>query len=614
MPLENFIGLTPNDAWNLFNNSGNLLQNEGFEEDLLYWQSGGNGNVSISNDSFAGNNALEIGSGTNSYQVVFDVVEGWTYTFSGWAKRTGGTQWAAAGLNFFDVNGNGLLIENVPITATSYESFSISVVAPTNAVRVHARANIATGTGLLYLDSLTLEASSGTPTPTATPTSTATSSPTATPTFTPTLPPSVTPTGTPAASTATFTPTSTPTAVFTPSPTATLTLTGTPTPTQLPGGGTFLFTPVADAFVAAQQPNGNHGGSTQLRTDLTPENISYLKFEVQNVVGTISSVKLRLFVLDTNTFGFNVHRINDDSWAENTITYNTRPALGLFIAASSAVSANSWVEIDITEYVTSEGMVSFALMATNDAIIRYRSRETSSMPELIIETGSGATPTVTPLPTFTPTAVATATPGTSPTPTQPPTATPTTVNTPTSTPTSLPGGTATFIPVADAFVSANQPTGNQGSSTTLRTDTIPDIRSYLKFDVQGLNGNVVNATLRIMALDTASSGFEVYAVPNNSWAENTITYSNIPSTGMFITSSGATNANTWLEVDVTSFVTGNGVWSLVLVGVDDHNIRYRSRESSASPELIVETGQGSMSAEQTKGRVLATNAGKNQYE
>ncbi|NJL57680.1 hypothetical protein HC928_23040 [bacterium] len=75
----------------------NLLQNEGFEEGLLYWQSGGNGNVSISNDAFAGNNALEIGSGTNSFQVIFNVVGGSTYTFSGWAKRTGGTQWLLPG-------------------------------------------------------------------------------------------------------------------------------------------------------------------------------------------------------------------------------------------------------------------------------------------------------------------------------------------------------------------------------------------------------------------------------------------------------------------------------------------------------------------------------------
>ncbi|NJL57681.1 DNRLRE domain-containing protein, partial [bacterium] len=318
---------------------------------------------------------------------------------------------AAAGLNFFDASGNQVFIQNEPITATAYEPFTLSVVAPANAVRVHARANIATGTGLLYLDSLTLEASSGTPTPTATPASTATSSPTATPTFTPTPPPSATPTGTPAAaSTATFTPTSTPTAVFTLSPTPTFTPTGTPTPTQSPGGGSYLFTPIADAFVAAQQPNGNQGGNTQLRTDLTPENISYLKFEVQNLEGTISSAKLRLFVLDTNTFGFNVHRINDDSWAENTVTYNTRPAPGLFIGASGAVSANSWVEVDVTEYVTSEGVVSFALMAPNDAIIRYRSRETISMPELIIETGSWATPTATatPLPTFTPTVAVTA--------------------------------------------------------------------------------------------------------------------------------------------------------------------------------------------------------------
>jgi hypothetical protein len=61
----------------------------------------------------------------------------------------------------------------------------------------------------------------------------------------------------------------------------------------------------------------------------------------------------------------------------------------LFINTSGAVSANSWVEIDVTATVTGEGMFSFALTATNDAIIRYRSGESGAAPELVIETGAG---------------------------------------------------------------------------------------------------------------------------------------------------------------------------------------------------------------------------------
>ena len=48
-------------------------------------------------------------------------------------------------------------------------------------------------------------------------------------------------------------------------------------------------------------------------------------------------------------------------------------------------------------------------------------------------------------------------------------------------------GVASFAPVADAYISAANPGSNYGASTTLRADASPDIRSYLRFEINGLS-------------------------------------------------------------------------------------------------------------------------------
>jgi hypothetical protein len=57
----------------------------------------------------------------------------------------------------------------------------------------------------------------------------------------------------------------------------------------------------------------------------------------------------------------------------------------------------------------------------------------------------------------------------------------------------------TFKPVADAFVLQAKPDSNYGSYKTLRVDLVPVTRSYLRFQVTGINGAAVqSAKLRIV--------------------------------------------------------------------------------------------------------------------
>jgi hypothetical protein len=161
------------------------------------------------------------------------------------------------------------------------------------------------------------------------------------------------------------------------------------------------------------------------------------------------------------------------------------------------------------------------------------------------------------------------------------------------TPSPTPGGNLlAFSPVADTYVNAFNSV-NYGNLTILRTGTSPEIRSYLRFHVQGLTSPVTKATLRLWAQTTSNAAYEVRSVNDNTWTETTLNYNNAPPVGDVIGSSGAMNADTWTTVDVTSYITGNGIFSLALTSTSSTPFTFASREAAYNrPELILETQSG----------------------
>jgi hypothetical protein len=139
-------------------------------------------------------------------------------------------------------------------------------------------------------------------------------------------------------------------------------------------------------------------------------------------------------------------------------------------------------------------------------------------------------------------------------------------------------------------VNADGPTTNYGTSTTLRIDGSPIVRSYLRFTVQGLGGTVTRATLRIFANSAATSGSVANVVNDNTWSENTINYNNAPPLSSALGSSGPISAGTWFNMDVTVYITGNGTYNLALITPGSTAISLASRESGVNtPQLIIET-------------------------
>jgi hypothetical protein len=148
-----------------------------------------------------------------------------------------------------------------------------------------------------------------------------------------------------------------------------------------------------------------------------------------------------------------------------------------------------------------------------------------------------------------------------------------------------------FTPSADAYVSQAQPNRNFGAATTLRTQASPKLqRSYLRFDVAGLAGSVTKVTLRLYAGSRDRSGYTVRSVASTDWAEDGISYANVPLLGAAVATSGAVARNTWTSVDVTGVVHGDGAVSLALTASGSSAGMYASRETDATaPQLVVET-------------------------
>jgi hypothetical protein len=128
--------------------------------------------------------------------------------------------------------------------------------------------------------------------------------------------------------------------------------------------------------------------------------------------------------------------------------------------------------------------------------------------------------------------------------------------------------TLTFSPEADARVQSSTPSTNYATSF-LRTDAnssgASTVESYLRFAISGVPaGTVQSAKLRVFAYSGTADGPAVFTT-NPAWSETAVNWSNRPPrTGANTDDKGAIATNSWVEYDVTSFVTGNGTYSFGL--------------------------------------------------
>ena len=330
------------------------------------------------------------------------------------------------------------------------------------------------------------------------------------------------------------------------------------------------FEPVADAMVQQALPDSNSGKINSMRAGTSPQEMSYLRFNVQNAAEPITKATLRLWVRDGTVDAPAIASSSDVTWGETTITWNTKPATGTPGPDLGAVTTGTWIEYDVTSLVRGNGLVTLALIPQSTNVLSVNTREsTTDRPQLVIGGTGGST--VTPPPSPSPTVTVIPSP------------------TPTGTPTE-------FLAAADARVQEATPTANYGTSTLLRADapdtgTATTVESYLRFSVTGYSGAPTSAKIRLFvgtgANAQSNNGPALYTAPNG-WAEGTITWATRPARGTTALGDlGAVGAGTWVEYDVTSIVTGNGDYSFALATDSTDATDFDSRETANAPRLVL---------------------------
>jgi endo-1,4-beta-D-glucanase Y len=172
------------------------------------------------------------------------------------------------------------------------------------------------------------------------------------------------------------------------------------------------LTAVKDAYVRnGDFANDTYGAedptllATKLNSASTPgyDRQTYLGFDLSNVSGNITSVQLKLYghIEDTRVSNIpvSVFSVSNTTWAENTLTWNNKPATGSSLSTATVLDSTSrYYTWDVTAYVQGEkaagrNQISLALISglIADPRITWHSKETGSNPPQLVVTTFAAT-------------------------------------------------------------------------------------------------------------------------------------------------------------------------------------------------------------------------------
>ncbi len=150
----------------------------------------------------------------------------------------------------------------------------------------------------------------------------------------------------------------------------------------------------------------------------------------------------------------------------------------------------------------------------------------------------------------------------------------------------------TIVAAADASAAEAHPDRNFGGDASLRVDgTKPVTNAYFRFNLSAVTGSIDGVTLRLYVENGSREGFDVHAVADSSWDESRLTWSNAPSFGPVVGSSGPVDNEQWVSIDVTQLARAGGLVTVAITSPEAAPLTLSSREagSSEAPRLAVET-------------------------
>jgi hypothetical protein len=162
--------------------------------------------------------------------------------------------------------------------------------------------------------------------------------------------------------------------------------------TPLSTGTVNIFVPVADTQVKSTSPTNNYGTDEELRLrEGDPKHNSYIKFQVADLDGVVESATIRLYVTDSSNDGGSIYLVANEypgtntAWTEDSLVWQNAPLIsGTPLDSAERAPRDAWVEFDVTEVITGDGIYSFGLSNNVESSVQYSSREGIHPPELVV--------------------------------------------------------------------------------------------------------------------------------------------------------------------------------------------------------------------------------------
>ena len=187
-------------------------------------------------------------------------------------------------------------------------------------------------------------------------------------------------------------------------------------PSQVADASSVTATAVADASINSASASINYGASSPLHVDGSPVVATYLRFNIANV--SAAGAVLSIYPTSSQSLGFDVHSLSDDTWVEKALTWNNHPAWDPVVLASSGpASAGLVLNINLPlASIPSSVNVDFVLTTNSQPALALASRESTSPPQLVITTSPTPSPSPTPSSSPSPSPAASPSPSPSPVP------------------------------------------------------------------------------------------------------------------------------------------------------------------------------------------------------
>lgn len=147
-----------------------------------------------------------------------------------------------------------------------------------------------------------------------------------------------------------------------------------------------------------------------------------------------------------------------------------------------------------------------------------------------------------------------------------------------------------YHPSADAYVKLNLPDDNTTGEVFELQVRSPNRRSFLRFNVNRLPaGTVTSAKLRLRTTPQCAlnAPVSVFTAANTAWTERDLSWNTAPSLGATaLDTRTVTATEAWIELDVTSALTGNGTYTFALATDRLDLLRFYSRDCDSDPTWL----------------------------